>query len=127
MYSAYLSRVLVFDRPCGLSMCVCLSADINRLFPNFNAFIKVVLKKERLSEEAELNRARYEAIIKAMEEGHLPPRPVSLIGDDDSGYHSTKPKGTCILLTSSLFSCNVQLVVCVCTSSEHALHVHTYV
>jgi hypothetical protein len=68
-------------------------SDINRLFPNFNAFIKVVLKRERLSEEAESNRARYEAIIKAMEEGHPPPRPASLVGDDDSGYHSTKPKG----------------------------------
>ena len=73
---------------------MCLSTDINRLFPNFNAFIKVTLRREKLSEEAEASRARYEAIIKAMEEDHPPPRPVSLIGDDDSGYHSTKPKGT---------------------------------
>ena len=74
---------------CGL----CPSSDINRLFPDFNAFIKVILKKEKLSEEAELYRARYEGIIKGMEEDDPPPRPASLIGDDDSGYHSTKPKG----------------------------------
>ena len=70
-----------------------LSPDINRLFPNFSAFIKVILKKETLSEEAELTRSRYETIIKGMEEEHPLPRPASLIGDDDSGYHSTKPKG----------------------------------
>ena len=66
---------------------------INRVLPNLNTFIKVVLKREKLSEEAEASRARYELILKTMEEGHTPPRPVSFIGDDDSGYHSTKPKG----------------------------------
>ena len=66
---------------------------INRALPNLNNFIKVVLKREKLSQEAESCRAHYEVILKTMEEGDLPPRPVSLIGDDDSGYHSTKPKG----------------------------------
>lgn len=66
---------------------------INQVLPNFNNFIKVVLKQEKLTDEAESLRVHYEAILKAMEESHLPPRPVSLIGDDDSGYHSTKPKG----------------------------------
>ena len=70
-----------------------LSAVINQVLPNFNTFIKVILKRESLSEEAESNRAHYEVILKTMEEGHPPPRPFSLIGDDDSGYHSTKPKG----------------------------------
>lgn len=71
---------------------------INRVLPNFNTFIKVVLKREKLSEEAESIRAHYEVILKAMEEGNTPPRPISLIGDDDSGYHSTKPKGACACL-----------------------------
>lgn len=74
-------------------MRVSLSPVINRVLPNFNTFIKVVLKREKLSEEAELSRAYYEAILKAMEDSNPPPRPISLIGDDDSGYHSTKPKG----------------------------------
>lgn len=72
----------------------CFDLDVNRLFPNFNVFIKVVLKREILSEDAECIRARYEGIISAMEDDHAPPRPISLIGDDDSGYHSTKPKGS---------------------------------
>lgn len=71
---------------------------INRVLPNFNTFIKVVLKREKLSEEAESIRAHYEVILKAMEEGNTPPRPISLIGDDDSGYHSTKPKGACVCI-----------------------------
>ena len=70
----------------------CPHAVISRVLPNFNTFIKVVLKKENLSEEAESYRTHYEKILTNMEEAP-PLRPVSLIGDDDSGYHSTKPKG----------------------------------
>ena len=68
---------------------------INRALPNVYTFITTTLKREKLSEDAEESRANYEVILKAMEEGRTPSRPVSLIGDDDSGYHSTKPKGVC--------------------------------
>ena len=84
-----------------------LPTVINRGLPNIVTFVKVVLKREKLSEEAESYRARYEAILKAMEEGQPLPRPVSLIGDDDSGYHSTKPKGM-----------NLCVHVCLCVVSS---------
>ncbi len=63
---------------------------INRALPNVSMYIRVILKREKLSEEAESMRARYDSLLSALEQGsgvnHL--RPVSIIGDDDSGYFS---------------------------------------
>lgn len=60
---------------------------INGALPNFGTFLKL-LKKEKLSEDAEGFRSRYESIMLSLEQGHMPTRPVSVICDDDSGYFS---------------------------------------
>lgn len=62
---------------------------INRGLPNISTYIKVILKREKLSEEAESMRARYENLLTSLETGNnVPHRPVSIICDDDSGYFS---------------------------------------
>lgn len=51
--------------------------------------MKVVLKREKLSDEAELVRKRYDSILSSLEQGLVPGgRPLSFVGDDDSGYYS---------------------------------------
>jgi len=48
------------------------------------------LKKEKLSEEAEALRKKYDTILSSLELGYVPGgRPTSMIGDDDSGYCSS--------------------------------------
>ena len=76
---------------------------INHTLPNVAAFVRTVLKREKLSDEAECLRAKYEETLNALEQGRHPPRPVSFIGDDDSGYFSAnRPRGgrlsVCVLL-----------------------------
>ncbi len=71
---------------------------INMGLPNISKFLRVVLKKEKLSEEAESMRAHYDGLLSALEQGsgvnHL--RPVSIIGDDDGGYFSgNRTRGEC--------------------------------
>ncbi len=68
---------------------------INKALPNISIFIRVVLKREKLSEEAESLRARYEAHLATIEQGStvVSQRPVSIIGDDDSGYFSGNKRG----------------------------------
>ncbi len=75
-------------------LCSFLSA-INRGLPNIPTFIRVVLKREKLSEEAESYRQRYEHLLAQLEQqSGVTLRPASLIGDDDSGYFSAnRPKG----------------------------------
>ena len=61
---------------------------MNQALPNLSLFIKTILKREKLSEEAEGVRARYEAILTALEQG-VTKRPVSIVvGEDDGGYFS---------------------------------------
>ncbi len=71
---------------------------INRALPGISTYIRVVLKKEKLSEEAESIRARYEVSLASLEQQGtaatgLSQRPVSIIGDDDSGYFSGNKRG----------------------------------
>lgn len=68
--------------------------------PNIVSYIRVVLSHEKLSEEAESWRCRYDSILTALEQGHQPLRPVSLVGDGDSGYFSVnRSRGTGIYNT----------------------------
>ena len=63
---------------------------INTTLPNLGQFVKVVLKRERLSEEAESFRKQYDSILSSLEQGlSLGGRPISFVGDDDSGYYSS--------------------------------------
>ena len=65
----------------------------NAALPSIGTFLKVVLKREKLSEDAELLRSQYELVLHSLEQGHMPSRPVSIICDDDSGYFSAnRPK-----------------------------------
>lgn len=85
---------------------------INHTLPNVAAFVRTVLKREKLSDEAECLRARYEETLNALEQGRHPPRPVSFIGDDDSGYFSAnRPRGgrlsVCVLLPGMSSGCIV--------------------
>ena len=77
-----------------VSLCCPLPTVINGALPNFGTFLKL-LKKEKLSEDAEGFRSRYESIMLSLEQGHMPTRPVSVICDDDSGYFSAnRAQGT---------------------------------
>ena len=52
--------------------------------------MKVTLKKEKLSEEAEAKRQKYEIILNSLEQGNFAGgRPLSILCDDDSGYFSS--------------------------------------
>jgi hypothetical protein len=63
------------------------SVVINCSLPNIVNYIKVVLKKEKLSEEAEAQRQKYEGILISLEHGLLSgARPLSIVCDEDSGY-----------------------------------------
>ena len=76
------------------AMVPCFPTVINHALPNVAAFMRTVLKREKLSDEAEHLRARYEENLNALEHGRHPPRPVSFVGDDDSGYFSAnRPRG----------------------------------
>ena len=71
-----------------------LYVAINRGLPNIATYVRVVLKREKLSEEAESYRLKYETLLTQLEQAVGPLRPVSLVGDDDSGYFSAnRPKG----------------------------------
>lgn len=61
---------------------------INSSLPNIVNYLKVVLKKEKLSEEAEAKRQKYEIILNSLEHGLLSARPHSIVCDEDSGYFS---------------------------------------
>ena len=63
---------------------------ITATLPNVGNYIRVVLKRERLSDEAESVRKLYDSILSSLEQGlHLGGRPVSsIVYDDDSGYYS---------------------------------------
>ncbi len=62
---------------------------INSGLPNIVTYLKVVLRKEKLSEEAEAKRQKYEIILNSLEQGnHIGGRPLSILCDDDSGYFS---------------------------------------
>lgn len=66
------------------------SAVITSGLPNIVNYLKVVLKKEKLSEEAEAKRQKYEILLSSLEQGHhAGGRPLSIICDDDSGYFSS--------------------------------------
>lgn len=88
-------RALVLGVHCSQLLYISLfSIVINRTLPNVATFVRLVLKREKLSEEAESLRARYEESLNALEQGRLPPRPISFNGDDDSGYFSgNRPRG----------------------------------
>lgn len=62
---------------------------ITATLPNLGNYIKIVLKREKLSDEAESMRKRYDSILSSLEQGLIPGgRPLSIVGDDDSGYYS---------------------------------------
>ncbi len=62
---------------------------INHGLPNIAHYLKECLKKENLSEEAELKRQKYESILLSLEHGGVSAgRPPSFICDEDNGYFS---------------------------------------
>ena len=70
---------------------------INRGLPNIAVYMRTILKREKLTEEAEAYRHRYEAILNSLEQGIYPQRPMSFLGDDDSGYFSAnRQRGACV-------------------------------
>ena len=70
-----------------LDFCV-LFLVISCNLPNIVNYVKVVLKKEKLSEEAEAKRQKYEIILNSLEQGLSVARPRSVLCDEDSGYFS---------------------------------------
>lgn len=77
---------------------------INSSLPNIVNYLKVVLKKEKLSDEAEAKRQKYEVILNSLEHGlQSGARPLSIVCDDDSGYFSSnRIRGTYLSLLSLL-------------------------
>ena len=68
---------------------ILFDAVINYALPNIAQYIKVILKKEKLSEEGESKRQKYESFLNSLEqEVSCGGRPHSFICDDDSGYFS---------------------------------------
>lgn len=63
---------------------------IQQGLPGIYQYIKVVLKKEKLSDEAESKRQKYELILTSLEQGNsLGGRPCSFVCEDDNGYIPT--------------------------------------
>ena len=78
-------------------MIVIVILVINGGLPNIANYVRVVLKKENLSEEAEVKRQKYEVILNSLEQGiYSGGRPRSVVCDDDSGYFSAnRNRGKC--------------------------------
>ena len=65
---------------------------ITSQLPNIGNYLKIVLKKENLSEEAEAKRQKYEIILNSLEQGIASSvRPCSIICDED--YFSANRRG----------------------------------
>lgn len=70
-------------------------------------YLKVVLKKEKLSEEAEAKRFKYEMILNSLEQGlQSSGRPLSIVCDDDSGYFSVNRNRGLIVVFYNTFTLN---------------------
>ena len=71
---------------------------IQRGLPNIATYLRIVLKREKLSEEAESLRSRYDAILASLEQGVFPSsfgRRQSFSTEDDGGYFSgNRPRST---------------------------------
>ena len=65
-----------------------LYAAIQRGLPNIATYLRVVLKREKLSEEAESLRMRYDAILGNLEQGLFPSFGRRFSVEDDGGYFS---------------------------------------
>lgn len=73
---------------------ICFFSVITSHLPNIGNYLKIVLKKENLSEEAEAKRQKYEIILNSLEQGIASSgRPCSIICDEDSGYFSANRRG----------------------------------
>ena len=66
--------------------------------PNFSEFVRVVLKQEKLSEEAEAWRLRYETSIRALEEAVEKKEPDDRIPISNSTAVTNEGKGVCVIL-----------------------------
>lgn len=96
--------------------------------PNIATYLKTILKREKLSDEAESLRMRYDTILTSLEQGVLPssvavPRRKSLSCEDDGGYFSgNRTRGTlllpttCQLSTCIWYTCMYWLFLFVCES-----------
>ena len=69
---------------------------IQRGLPNIAVYLRTVLKREKLSEEAESLRMRYDSILASLEQGVFPlGRRQSFSTEDDGGYFSgNRTRGT---------------------------------
>ena len=111
-------KALLVWESIAVSCFVLFSVVINRTLPNVATFVRLVLKREKLSEEAESLRAKYEESLNALEQGRLPPRPISFNGDDDSGYFSgNRPRGMYGELLAYTF-CFTKQSICSVTSQN---------
>ena len=61
---------------------------IQRGLPNIATYLRVVLKREKLSEEAESLRTRYDTILASLEQGVFPSFQRRFSVEDDGGYFS---------------------------------------
>ena len=61
---------------------------IQRGLPNIATYLRVVLKREKLSEEAESLRMRYDTILASLEQGVFPSFQRRFSVEDDGGYFS---------------------------------------
>ena len=83
------------------------SVAIQRGLPNIATYLRVVLKREKLSEEAESLRMRYDTILASLEQGVFPSFQRRFSVEDDGGYFSgNRIRGTpplSLSLSLSLF------------------------
>ena len=79
----------MYNVPWCLMLFLLLLLAISAALPNIANYVRVILKKESLSEEAEAKRQKYEVILTSLEQGlSTGGRPRSILCDDDSGYFS---------------------------------------
>lgn len=79
-----------------------------------------MLKREKLSEEAEAKRQKYEILLASLEQGQLTgARPHSIVCDEDSGYFSANRGRGKNPLACTLFMTCLSLLICI---HYHELH-----